>query len=118
MNIDLDLVADVNLDRALCALAATLSAGRQTHRSGMWRTKSVEYHLGRARRHLDLILVRETSEDHLSHALARLAMALELRQRAGNVARVVPTDTPDGPIQMGLFNGPETTRQQQIRDPS
>ena len=72
MNIDLDLVADVNLDRALCALAATLSAGRRTHRSGIWRTKSVEYHIGRARRHLDLILVHETSEDHLSHALAQV----------------------------------------------
>jgi hypothetical protein len=112
MNIELDLVADVNLDRALCALAATLCAGRQTHRSGVWRTISADYHIGRARRHLDLLLVRDTSEDHLRHALARLAMALELRERAGNVARVVPTGTPDGPIQMGLFNGPEITRQQ------
>jgi hypothetical protein len=118
MNIDLDLVADVNWDRALCALAATLSAGRRTHRNGTWGRKSIEYHIGRARKHLDLMLVGETSEDHLSHALARLATALELRERAGNVARVVPTDTPAGPTQMGLFNGPQPTRQQQIRDPS
>jgi len=108
MNIELELVADVNLDLALRALAATLTVGRGTHRRGTWLTKPIAFHIDRARRHLDLLQVGEASEDHLSRALARLAMALELRERAGRAAVAVPKVVGKEPAQIGLFSASQS----------
>ena len=80
-NIELELVSDINLDQALCALARTLTAGRHTHRAGAWRLKPVQKHLQHARKHLDLLASGAGAEDHLAHAACRLLMALELRER-------------------------------------
>ena len=55
VNIELELVSDVNLDQAFCAVARTLAAGRRSHRAGVWRLKSVQRHLHHARKHLDLL---------------------------------------------------------------
>jgi hypothetical protein len=81
MNIELELVSDVNLDRALCMVARTLAAGRRTHRAFVWRSKPIQRHLHHARKHLDLLASGSESEDHLAHAACRLLMALELRER-------------------------------------
>jgi hypothetical protein len=39
VNIELELVSDVNLDQAFCAVARTLAAGRRSHRAGVWPVK-------------------------------------------------------------------------------
>jgi hypothetical protein len=130
MNIDLELVADVNVDLAFRALASALTAGGRTHRSGTWRTKPITFHIGRARRHLELLHIGEASKDHLGHALARLAMAVELRERAGRTAAAVPRDLGQEPArmgqeparmgqepaQMGLFSSSQSGEQEQVRD--
>jgi len=111
MNIELELIADVNLDLALHSLAATLMAGRRTHRSGTWRVKPIAYHVGRARRHLELLQAGDGSEDHLSHALARLAMAVELRERADHATAAPLKNAGQEPAQMGLFDCSQYGRQ-------
>jgi hypothetical protein len=113
VNIELELVSDVNLDRALCILARTLAAGRRSHRTGVWRLKPVQKHLQHARKHLDLLASGDGGEDHLAHAACRLLMALELRERTAQSRVASPTaaETATDSDQMPLFAGVAPTRQ-------
>jgi hypothetical protein len=106
-NIELELVSDINLDQALCALARTLAAGRRTHRAGAWRLKPVQKHLQHARKHLDLLASGSAGEDHLAHAACRLLMALELRERTAHTRATGPctVEAANDSEQMTLFAG-------------
>ena len=97
VNIELELVSDVNLDQASCAVARTLAAGRCSHRAGVWRLKSVQRHLHHARKHLDLLANGAGEEDHLTHATCRLLMALELRERTAQARAAGPALLMHGP---------------------
>ena len=112
-NIELELVGDVNLDRALCVLARTLAAGWRTHRAGAWRSKPLQEHLQHARKHLNLLARGSEGEDHLAHAACRLLMALELRERTARTHAASPTSaevfTADS-AQMSLFAGLHRTQ--------
>jgi hypothetical protein len=113
INIELELVSDVNLDRALSVLARTLATGRRTHRSGAWRLKPVAKHLRHARQHLELLATGSEGEDHLAHAACRLLMALELRERTAQTRAASPTsaEAATDSEQMPLFTGFAPTRQ-------
>ena len=107
-NIELELVSDINLDQALCALARTLAVGRRTHRAGAWRLKPVQKHLQHARKHLDLLASGSAGEDHLAHAACRLLMALELRERTAAQTRAAGPSSAGAATesdQMPLFAG-------------
>ena len=54
--------------------------GAATHSDNEWSRRGVDYHLGRAERHLRLLREGDQGEDHLSHAATRLLMALALRE--------------------------------------
>jgi hypothetical protein len=69
---------------ALAAVDATMQRGRLSHLADDWRAHSPVHHIARARRHLDLFAKGDKSEPHLSHAVARLLMALELGLLAVN----------------------------------
>jgi|SRR6516162_3658282 hypothetical protein len=64
------------LHRALVAVAATLAAGRDTHPDDAGFRLSPEFHVERARRHLELLAAGDSSEPHLAHAATRLLMAI------------------------------------------
>lgn len=59
-----------------------------------WTTQSEEFHLERARRHLRMLDLGDTSEDHLAHAGWRIAAALHQRaaSRSDSPTDPVPTD--------------------------
>ncbi len=73
------------LRRALRVLAHVFEQGEFTHEAGSpnhWLRLSVRAHAARAMEHLDRHLVGAGSGDeHLSHAAARLVLALELKLR-------------------------------------
>jgi hypothetical protein len=61
---------------ALLVIEAVMERGARTHQ-GDWRTLPANFHLARARRHLDLLAAGDVSEPHLLHATCRLLMELE-----------------------------------------
>jgi hypothetical protein len=73
------------LRHALRIVARILAAGERTHPSDAanhWLKISTREHVARAMTHLDRFLVcAYADEDHLAHALTRLLLAVELRER-------------------------------------
>ena len=61
---------------ALRIVTEVMERGKRTH-SGDWRDLPANFHLARARRHLDLLTAGDMSEPHLAHAACRLLMELE-----------------------------------------
>jgi len=70
---------------ALLAIAKTLETGQKKgYTQGYWRTQRSTHHIDRALKHIHKFYVnkahgREDDEDHLAHALTRLAMAISCR---------------------------------------
>lgn len=73
-------VTDVNLRRALAAIAEVLRQGARTHRADSWREHDPAFHADRAIRHIEKWESGDDSEPHLAHAATRLLMALQLDQ--------------------------------------
>jgi hypothetical protein len=67
------------LHNALGVVAATLAEGRCTHPDDDGFRCSREFHLVRARRHLELLAADDDGESHLAHAATRLLMAIEAK---------------------------------------
>jgi hypothetical protein len=67
------------LRNALEVVAAILADGRRTHPDGDGFRCSREFHLMRARRHLELLAAGDDGESHLAHAATWLLMAIEAK---------------------------------------
>jgi hypothetical protein len=67
-------------DQALQVIAGIMRDGVAKHSDNEWVRRSVEYHIGRAEEHLQLLRDGEQLEDHLAHAATRLLMAITLRE--------------------------------------
>jgi hypothetical protein len=61
---------------ALRIVTEVMERGKRTH-SGDWLALPANFHLARARRHLDLLAAGDVSEPHIAHAACRLLMELE-----------------------------------------
>jgi hypothetical protein len=74
-----------DLRNALRIVARILAAGERTHppdAANHWLKISTREHVARAMEHIDRFLVgAHADEDHLAHALTRLLLAVELRER-------------------------------------
>jgi hypothetical protein len=66
--------------QALEVIAQVMRDGVATHPDNEWLRRSVQYHLGRAEAHLQLLREGDQREDHIAHAATRLLMALTLRE--------------------------------------
>ena len=64
--------------RAVVAMARVVQEGAAKHGEQNWRGIPSRIHVGRALRHLLEYLAGDRSENHLSHAFTRIAMAFEL----------------------------------------
>jgi hypothetical protein len=62
---------------ALRIVTEVMERGADTHQGEDWRTLPANFHLARARRHLDLLAAGDARELHLAHAVCRLLMELE-----------------------------------------
>jgi hypothetical protein len=65
------------LRRALAVVAVTLEAGRCAHPDDDGFRKPREFHIARARLHLERHAAGDNGEPHLAHAATRLLMAIE-----------------------------------------
>jgi hypothetical protein len=74
-----------DLRNALRIVARILAAGERTHppdATNHWLKISTREHVARAMEHIDkLLLGANACEDDLGHALTRLLLAVELRER-------------------------------------
>ncbi len=61
--------------------AARMAKGLEDHARDSWRNMSQEELVEHAAEHLGRYLEGDGSEDHLLHAMLRLMMAVEVRQR-------------------------------------
>jgi Domain of unknown function (DUF5664) len=66
--------------KALEAVAEVMRDGAATHPDNDWVRREADYHVGRAEEHLRLLREGDQLQDHLSHAVTRLLMALTLRE--------------------------------------
>jgi hypothetical protein len=66
--------------KALEGIARVVQAGLVTHRDNEWTQRTIDYHVGRAEEHLQLLRNGDQREDHLAHAATRLLMALTLKE--------------------------------------
>ena len=66
--------------KALEVVARVMREGAAAHPDNDWVRRSPDYHLGRAEEHLRLWRDGDQLQDHVSHAAARLLMALTLRE--------------------------------------
>ena len=68
---------------ALAVVRDVMREGARTHPANDWTQREVSHHVRRAQLHLSMWRNGDPAscEDHLSHALARLLMAVELRER-------------------------------------
>jgi hypothetical protein len=66
---------------ALLAIGQVMHDGARTHPFDDWNDRPVDYHIGRAVRHIRLYNEGDESEPHLRHAATRLLMAIELAER-------------------------------------
>ena len=69
-----------SFDQALQVIAGVMRDGVAKHPDNEWVRRTIEYHVGRAEEHLQLLRDGEQLEDHLAHAATRLLMALTLRE--------------------------------------
>jgi DNA excision repair protein ERCC-4 len=63
---------------ALVEIADVMSCGREKHPDGDGFAQSADFHLERARQHLELLAAGDQTEPHLEHATMRLLMTIEL----------------------------------------
>jgi hypothetical protein len=68
--------------KALEVVTGVMREGAASHPHNDWIGRSPEYHIGRAEKHLLRRREGDQQEDHLSHAVTRLLMALTLRELA------------------------------------
>lgn len=69
------------LRQALISVADVLACGREKHPDDDGFRQPPQYHIDRARQHLEAMERGDTSEPHLEHAATRLLMAIEARSR-------------------------------------
>ena len=70
------------LRAALCDIADVLDRGHKKHPEDDGFRQSAEFHIGRARQHLELLAAGDAAESHLEHAACRLLMAMEAQARS------------------------------------
>ncbi len=58
----------------------TMQEGEQTHPGNEWQQQPEIYHLIHATTHIASAGLKDTSEDHIGHALTRLAMIKYLQK--------------------------------------
>jgi hypothetical protein len=82
---------------ALKAVAHVLGLGERSHppdAPNHWQRLSVRDHVARAMVHLDRVLVNAAGDtDDLAHALTRLMLAVELRERQRESLRLLAAST-------------------------
>jgi hypothetical protein len=66
--------------KALGAVGEVMHDGAVSHPDNDWIRRTAEYHIDRAEEHLRLLHDGDQRQDHLSHAVTRLLMALTLRE--------------------------------------
>ena len=66
---------------ALAAVVATFDRGREHHPANDGFAQSAAFHIERAEKHLAALKAGDRSEPHLTHATARLLLALESSHR-------------------------------------
>jgi hypothetical protein len=64
---------------ALCEIADVLARGRETHPGDPWTGYPAQFHIDKARAHLDALAAGDTTDSHLQNAACRLLMAMSLR---------------------------------------
>ena len=69
------------LPLAMRFITCVLIDGAATHPGDPWRYQTSSYHLRKAVKHLILWRLGARGENHRDHALARLAMAVEIDER-------------------------------------
>jgi hypothetical protein len=74
------LIALDPVRRALAAVVAVLDHGRARHPQNDGFEKSSAFHIERTEGHLAALRAGDRSEPHLSHAAARLLLALQAQQ--------------------------------------
>jgi len=77
-------VRDINFPQnTMQVIARTLDEGSLKYAPAAWRKLPIHEHLLRARQHIDLWIKGDVSgEDHIAHALTRLAFAADLESGA------------------------------------
>jgi hypothetical protein len=68
---------------------AVMEHGARTRQGEDWRALPTDFHLARARRHLDLLAAGDVSEPHLAHAACRLLMELECANSNNDIEGMV-----------------------------
>lgn len=80
-------------DEAIRAIDRILEVGaKQGYLPGSWRQESYEHHLGKAIHHAGRAIEGCADEDHLAHALCRLAMAYEVKNVRSATPGIDPAD--------------------------
>jgi hypothetical protein len=67
---------------ALDVVTSIMRDGAASHPDNDWIGRTPEYHIDRAEEHLRLLREGDQQQDHLSHSVTRLLMALTLRELA------------------------------------
>jgi hypothetical protein len=67
------------LRMALVEIADVLAAGADSHPGDPWTGYPAQFHIAKARGHLDALAAGDTSDSHLQNAACRLLMAMSLR---------------------------------------
>lgn len=65
------------------AIRATMEEGRLRGYNGDWLNQTVDKHMDHAEKHLTMHELDNRDEDHLAHAITRLAMARVLMTKSG-----------------------------------
>jgi hypothetical protein len=78
---------------ALAVVASVMYEGAKKYKRDNWRLIAVDDHLNHAINHVYLHLAGNTQECHLSHAVTRLLMALELDLTSPSISDTVDTST-------------------------
>jgi hypothetical protein len=65
--------------KALMSLARVLEEGARKYGVNQWRRIPYESHINHALQHLAAILADDASDEHLEHALTRLALAVAVK---------------------------------------
>jgi hypothetical protein len=63
------------------AIEKTMYEGQLRGYNGQWLRQEIEHHLEHAEKHLTMLGLDNRDEDHLAHAITRLAMARFLSRR-------------------------------------
>ena len=71
---------DLIPSEAIFSLGKTLQAGAEKYDENNWREIPSKNHINKALIHLYAYLAGDTQDDHLDHALARLAMAVATKE--------------------------------------